>query len=146
MTTDNFFFFLKNRLIQFSQTGGQRYSDTSPFSIPWSFGHSPNIRQGGKRSCFYGHIVSDKEKKFYGLNTWCFPLKSWVLKWRSLRFPESRLPCWTKIPWRTWWRSCVGEDEKNRFRSKIFVRSVSRNLIWAQCYKTFYGRNLRCLV
>jgi hypothetical protein len=30
MTTDN----LQNRLIQTSQTGGQRYSDTSTFSIP----------------------------------------------------------------------------------------------------------------
>jgi len=26
---------LQNRLIQTSQTGGQRYSDTPPFSIPW---------------------------------------------------------------------------------------------------------------
>ncbi len=36
MTTDNFCFYLQNRLIQNSQTGGQWYSDTSPFSIPWS--------------------------------------------------------------------------------------------------------------
>ncbi len=35
MTTDNFCFYLQNRLIQTSQTGGQQYSDTSPFSIPW---------------------------------------------------------------------------------------------------------------
>jgi hypothetical protein len=35
MTTDNFGFYLQNRLIQTSQTGGQWYSDTSPFSIPW---------------------------------------------------------------------------------------------------------------
>jgi hypothetical protein len=35
MTTDNFFF-LQNILIQTSQTGGQWYSDTSPFSIPWT--------------------------------------------------------------------------------------------------------------
>ncbi len=35
MTTDNFCFHLQNRLIQTSQTGGQQYSDTSPFSIPW---------------------------------------------------------------------------------------------------------------
>jgi hypothetical protein len=35
MTTDNFCFYLQNRLIQTSQTGGQRYRDTSPFSIPW---------------------------------------------------------------------------------------------------------------
>jgi hypothetical protein len=35
MTTDNFCFYLQNRLIQTSQTGGQQYSETSPFSIPW---------------------------------------------------------------------------------------------------------------
>jgi hypothetical protein len=34
ITTDNFCFYLQNRLIQTSQTGGQQYSDTSPFSIP----------------------------------------------------------------------------------------------------------------
>jgi hypothetical protein len=34
MTTDNFCFYLQNSLIQTSQTGGQWYSDTSPFSIP----------------------------------------------------------------------------------------------------------------
>jgi len=37
MTTDNFCFYLQNRLIQTSQTGGQWYSDTSFFSIPWYF-------------------------------------------------------------------------------------------------------------
>jgi hypothetical protein len=31
----NFCFYLQNRLIQTSQTEGQWYSDTSPFSIPW---------------------------------------------------------------------------------------------------------------
>jgi hypothetical protein len=34
MTTNNFCFYLQNRLIQTSQTGGQQYSDTSPLSIP----------------------------------------------------------------------------------------------------------------
>jgi hypothetical protein len=34
MTTENFCFYLQNRLIQTSQTGGQRYSGTSPFSFP----------------------------------------------------------------------------------------------------------------
>jgi len=33
MKIDNFCFYLQNRLIQTSQTGGQRYSDTAPFSI-----------------------------------------------------------------------------------------------------------------
>jgi len=36
MTTANFCFYLQNRLIQTSQTGGQQYSDTSPFTIPWT--------------------------------------------------------------------------------------------------------------
>jgi hypothetical protein len=36
MTTDNFSFSLQNRLVQEGQTGGQQYSDTSPFSIPWN--------------------------------------------------------------------------------------------------------------
>jgi len=32
MTADNFCFYLQNRLIQTSQTGGQWYSDTSPLA------------------------------------------------------------------------------------------------------------------
>jgi hypothetical protein len=35
MTTDIFCFYFKYRLIQTDQTGGQLYSDTSPFSVPW---------------------------------------------------------------------------------------------------------------
>ncbi len=35
MTTDNFCFYLQNRLIKASQTGGQQYSDTSPIRTPW---------------------------------------------------------------------------------------------------------------
>jgi hypothetical protein len=34
MTADNLCFYWQNRRIQTSQTGGQQYSDTSPFSIP----------------------------------------------------------------------------------------------------------------
>ena len=37
MTADNLCFYLQNRLIQTSQTGGQWYSDTSPFSIPCTY-------------------------------------------------------------------------------------------------------------
>jgi hypothetical protein len=37
MTTDNCCFYLQNRLIQTTQTGGQWYSDTSPLVFPdWS--------------------------------------------------------------------------------------------------------------
>jgi hypothetical protein len=35
MTIDNYRFYLQNRLIQTGQTGGQLYSNTSPFSVPW---------------------------------------------------------------------------------------------------------------
>jgi hypothetical protein len=34
MTTENFCFYLQNRLVQTSQIGDQWYSDTSHFSIP----------------------------------------------------------------------------------------------------------------
>ncbi len=34
MTTDNIYFYLQNRLVQTSQTGGQWYSYTFPYSIP----------------------------------------------------------------------------------------------------------------
>ncbi len=34
MTFNNCCFYFQNKLIQTSQTGGQQYSDTSPFSIP----------------------------------------------------------------------------------------------------------------
>jgi hypothetical protein len=36
MTTDISCFYLQNRLIQTSQTGGQRYSDTCPLEFPAS--------------------------------------------------------------------------------------------------------------
>jgi hypothetical protein len=51
MTTYNFSFYLQNILTQASQTGGQWYSDTSPFSIPWKHNLSilfGNIGQGCK--------------------------------------------------------------------------------------------------
>jgi hypothetical protein len=34
MTTNNFYVYLQNRLIQTGQTGGQWYNDTSPFVFP----------------------------------------------------------------------------------------------------------------
>ncbi len=43
MMTDIFCFYLQNRLIQTSQTGGQWYSDTSHFSITWT-GHFADFK------------------------------------------------------------------------------------------------------
>jgi hypothetical protein len=48
MTTDNFCFYLQNRLIQTSQTAGQWYSDTYPFSIPWWSNSSTSNNQRDK--------------------------------------------------------------------------------------------------
>jgi hypothetical protein len=50
MTTDNFCFYFQNRLIQSSQTRGQWYSDTSPFSIPClHYKHFSVINENCKR-------------------------------------------------------------------------------------------------
>jgi hypothetical protein len=48
MTTDNFCFYLQNRQIQTSQTGGQWYSDTSPWTRVATFfsdKHASLLRQ-----------------------------------------------------------------------------------------------------
>jgi hypothetical protein len=61
MTTDNFCFYLQNRLIQTSQTGGQWYSDTSPFSTPW---------QGNRLSISCSRVRIERKrdkKKFYNI-------------------------------------------------------------------------------
>jgi hypothetical protein len=51
MTIDNFCFYLQNRLIQISSTGGQWYIDTSLFSIPWFMCSLP-IRSGDRTPNF----------------------------------------------------------------------------------------------
>jgi hypothetical protein len=74
MTTENFCFYLQNRLIQISQTGGQQYSHTSPFSIPWlSFSElfyrraAIDVAQGMKSAFNFVapllHSLSPKKKK-----------------------------------------------------------------------------------
>ncbi len=46
MTNDNFCFYLQNRQIQTSQTGGQRYSDISPLVFPgYRMSSQPNYLQ-----------------------------------------------------------------------------------------------------
>ncbi len=64
MTKDIFCFYLQNRLIQTSQTGGQWYSDTFPLSIPWV---SSNHRFERITSCKLT-IISESAicKKFLG--------------------------------------------------------------------------------
>jgi hypothetical protein len=47
MPADNFCFYLQNWLIQINQTGGQWYSYTSPFSIPWFLFQQKSILKSG---------------------------------------------------------------------------------------------------
>jgi len=60
MTTDNFCFYFQNILIQTSQTGGQWYSDTSSFSIPW-----PRLitLAGDERPSLFRLDIDDEEGK-----------------------------------------------------------------------------------
>jgi hypothetical protein len=44
MTNNNFCFSLQNRLVQTSQTGGQPYNDTSPFSNPCFINQNPALK------------------------------------------------------------------------------------------------------
>jgi hypothetical protein len=54
ITTERFCFYLQNRLNQLGQTGGQWYSDTPPFSIPWMHTWQENIDMSALKH-FYHH-------------------------------------------------------------------------------------------
>ncbi len=69
MTADNFCFYLQNRLIQTSQTGGQRYSDTSPFSIP-CFIPCHGLTQVNLRLGIISHYNTQKTLQFYSIWQW----------------------------------------------------------------------------
>jgi hypothetical protein len=55
---DNFCFHMQNKLIQTSQTGGQWYSDTSPFSFSLN-----------KRTSLLCYSFKEKEKKRFSILT-----------------------------------------------------------------------------
>ncbi len=65
MRTNNFCFYLKNRLIQTSQTGGQRYSDTYSFSIPWTSALAHYESYDHKKSCNIGPRSVSPTTDFY---------------------------------------------------------------------------------
>ncbi len=75
MITDNFWFYLQNRLFQTSQTGGQQYSDTSPFSIPWSF---RQLQNSTKNSHFSDRRQSNIKSMLFSFFVWASaPNLSW---------------------------------------------------------------------
>jgi hypothetical protein len=72
MTTDNFCFYLRNRLIQTSQTGGQRYSATSPLSITWLGRHEKGLLLG--RKTVFTTLYVLRNLRCYGFCPWqAFP-------------------------------------------------------------------------
>jgi hypothetical protein len=91
MTTDNCCFYLQNRLIQTSQTGGQRYSDTSPISIPCS-----SLFWWRRKESFVASTLSN----------WMIKVFSQTSRGQKNKiFPLHRL--WTWRTWRMWraWRT-----------------------------------------
>ncbi len=109
MTTDNFCFNLQNRPIQTSQTGGQWYSDTSPFSIPWFEVRFPNKETRKKMKKWQKKVLKPKyELQFYLLANlvkkiilkWLNKYDSWLstfrlimaLKVTSFRWPHDNVP------------------------------------------------------
>ncbi len=80
--TYNFCFYLQNRLIQTGQTGGQRYSDTSPFSIPWcnslsiSLSFSLSLSHSGRwTGCAHLLRRSERERERERCRIWLFLFK-----------------------------------------------------------------------
>jgi hypothetical protein len=75
MTTDNFCVYLQDRLIQTIQTGGQQYSDTSPFSIPaWTFLYSSNGQTSVNRTNL-GRVFNSRSGCMYVMNLCCYEAK-----------------------------------------------------------------------
>jgi hypothetical protein len=62
MTTDHFCFYLQNRLIQTSQTGGQWYSDTSP---PLVFPGDLQVGKFYRIGPYYTATTEKIEKRFF---------------------------------------------------------------------------------
>ncbi len=67
MTTDNFHFYLQNRLIQTGQTGGQLYSDTYPFSVPWKRYQTFYLIKNNKRISLFVEAAMMKKRGFIAL-------------------------------------------------------------------------------
>ncbi len=65
VTTDNFCFYLQNRLLQCSQTGGQQYSDTSPLVFTVSTYTISKKNQAGYQCQYY---MTKSCQEDYGLD------------------------------------------------------------------------------
>jgi hypothetical protein len=77
MTTDNFCFYLQNRLIQTGQTGGPQYNDTSPFSIPCVY---------TSISMIFSCVIKNKDKSLFLSSLFTFTSTDMSLNKRKKHF------------------------------------------------------------
>jgi hypothetical protein len=117
MTTDYCCFYLQNRLIQTSQTVGQWYSDTSPFSFPWlyrpsfaCFALTSNVFQNALAYLALRRITTFSKMGLSVIlsindtrhnNTWC-------KRWTPL--------CWVPLYWMSLFIFCYAECRYAEYR------------------------------
>jgi hypothetical protein len=119
VTTDNLCFNSQNRLIQISQTGGQWYNDLSPFSIPCLF---PFI-------AIWSIEIWPTVIKVKIVGT-CHILGTHISVPKSLKVVENGWSdIWLNWSWNSSWRRRYNTKETR-----------------AQCYKTFFVRNLHFFI
>ncbi len=93
MTTDNFCFHLQNRLIQTCQTGGQWYSDTSPFSIPCIGQVSERVQ--ALHLLLWSFVLNEEIhfhcQIFQLFNFFSVPVPNWFkpLEWKGINHKQS---------------------------------------------------------
>ncbi len=131
MTTDNFCFYLQNRLIQTSQTGGQWYSDTSPFSIPCLCCYCSFIVQATVITIAnYDHKTLSYRHRSFNSREYEF-LPRWELVLSQLN--------------RTGTYELTTEELE--YGAKLAWRNHTRCIARHRCYKnSFNGRNLQMLL
>jgi hypothetical protein len=133
MTIANFWFYLQNRLIQMSQTGGQLYSDTSPFSIPCC--HIPH---------FY-ETATDIKQSFAQL----FIPEIFLMKLITGLF-EPHLICSTSCPTpgssTSRWRSSSCSRCPTSSTGSTHLQRTKKIHFWCRIYKTFCSRNLQIFI
>jgi hypothetical protein len=103
MATDNFCFYLQNRLIQTSQTGGQWYSYTFPFSIPCLQPHLQMLNLAMDKLQLtgqnLGRVYNFRNGCLYGVHFLCYGAKlpNLKLKTQTKQFIGS-LPLDSSLP------------------------------------------------
>ncbi len=144
MTTDNFCFYLQNRLIQTSQTGGQWYSDTSPFSIPWLKCYiTPGLMACQGHTLSLTGLICKLQRNWSVVNAspGAYPstlvsavdynIHAFVLKWIHYKRPQSSLgQIYNQI-------QCLGQYYK-----QLYSRNLQAGII--SCMRPCcYGRKLQ---